>query len=112
MNLQTPYVPDLYPDKISPWHPVIDFQAQGLAMSEQNNNVNYHTDQLQHMAVAAMTGAMLASLPKQISSEIITRRTVINPAILIQKVSNYITKEFAADQHRLKIESEDTYIGL
>lgn len=99
MNVQTSYVPELDPDNISPWHLAIDCRGQALGIPTPINNLKYQPEQFQHRPVAALTGAIHASLHKKCCSEMITSDTVINPVILIENVYNHIYKTNATDQH-------------
>lgn len=100
MNLQTLHAPELHSDNISPRYLDLDCQEQALGKSENINNLNHQPDKVQYRDIPAVTGEFLASLPKKSFSEIITRGTVINPAIHIQKAP-----------HKYKIRRRPTYIG-
>lgn len=101
MNLNTPTIPTLETDKIAHWNLTIEFQAQALGISHHLNDINYQPDHFQDRSVAAVTGAILSSLPHNIASAIITHGTSINHASLIRKVHDHVTTRSAADHQSL-----------
>lgn len=110
MNYHAPSLPTLNTGNMAAWKLAIDCEAQVLGIEEHVANPDYQPDPFQHRSVAALTGAIIYSLPQDVASAVINPGSGINPAKLILCIQEHIRTQSEADHEALELEADYTLI--
>lgn len=65
-NYLTPRIPTLDINNSAPWHLAFEYQPQALGIAHHIRNPGYLPDAFQHCAEAALTSAIITSLPTSV----------------------------------------------
>lgn len=85
-HIHTPRLPILDMTSVSTWLLEVHSEAVALGVSSTVVDQLYEYDSIHHCSVAALTRAIIASLPKEVVNAIATPKSPINPARIINQV--------------------------